>query len=409
MAFENCITEINGGYQVNFAGTPSTIYSTQEAAKSRLDKLIQEAYKKNIKSAENGGFTVKYGNNPTTMFSTREQAISYLNNQIATGGTKAAANPLLSGIVPLQEGGYEVKLKGQPTTRFTNQADAVKYYNNLVNNTFKKSIVPNPDGGFDVKPANGPTRRFSTQAQAEAFLKQELGIKEMPAAPAEVPPNGGEKGKNSGKVKQSKNVFKRFGEWVSKTWKSGAKGKAGLILGAAALVGGLVAGAIALFGGKDKKAEEVKPEETNQVTTVPEEEAAVSTVPTAPTEPAVPVEPETPKNIPVIVGNNETIETIARKYGVSVDDIKKLNADKIKHYHNSMDANDTSLYDGFEVGTQIVLPTTARVKAGGTTAADAKKAYEDAVIKQWDDFAPERLKEIASPEFQQEHKLVTVG
>lgn len=302
MAFENCITEINGGYQVNFAGTPSTMYSTPEAARSRLDKLIQEAYKNNIKPGENGGFTVKYGTNPTTMFSTRDQAISYLNNQIATGGTKAAANPVLSGIVPLEEGGYEVKLKGQPTTRFTNQADAVKYYNNLVNDTFKKSIVPNPDGGFDVKPANGPTRRFSTQAQAEAFLKQELGIKEMPAAPGEVPSNGGEKGGKSGKTKQSKNIFKRLGGWVSKTWKSGAKGKVGLLLGGAALVGGLVAGAIALFGGKDKKAEEVKTEETNPVTATPAEE---TTAPTEPAEETVPVQPEEPAYEPIVKLNED--------------------------------------------------------------------------------------------------------
>lgn len=178
--FQNCITELNGGYVVNFEGAPATMFSTPEAARARLDQLIQNAYRNNIKPGESGGYTVRYGNNPTRMFSTREQAIEFLNRQVAAGNAgRTAAQSVQSGVTALTNGGYQVNLKGTPSRMFTSEAEAIKYYNKLVQNTLATSIIENADGTFDVKAANGPTRKFTTKEQAEAFLKKELGIKDV--------------------------------------------------------------------------------------------------------------------------------------------------------------------------------------------------------------------------------------
>lgn len=273
MGFENCITETKGTYALKFGNNPTVMYSTRDAAEKRLNQLIQEAYKNNI-ATSNGTYSVKYGDNPTRMFTNRDDAIKFLNKQMSTPVTKPAQN-VLSGVSALKEGGYEVKLKGCPATRFTNEADAIKYYNKLVNETMKSSIIPNPDGGFDVKFADGPTRRFSTKEQAEKFLKKQLGIKDMP--PANVKPD-----KNTGK--QSKNIFKRFGSWVKKTWKSGAKGKAGIILAAATLgVVGLIAG-VAALNGRKKIAEAVQSEHVQEETAKTPEEQVAKTPEASPKE-----------------------------------------------------------------------------------------------------------------------------
>lgn len=104
--------------------------------------------------------------------------------------------------------------------------------------------------------------------------------------------------------KQSKNIFKRFGAWVGKTWKSGAKGKIGLILGAVTVIGGLIAGAVALSG-KDKSAQPAQPGKVQKETAQKPVTKETETQPAKKAE--VPETPQFKPQAPVDAAGNYTV------------------------------------------------------------------------------------------------------
>lgn len=314
MVLENCISQVAGGYQVKVPGSPAIICGTEEAAKAKLNELIQKAYSQHITVGENGGYYVKYGKNPSKAFSNQSDAIAYLNKTMSQPTT----NTIATGVNALENGEYEVKLKGQPMRKFSNEADAVKFYNNLVNKQLA-TISEDADGIFNVKGIDGINRKFSTKEQAEQFLKKDLGIKDVqPKNPTELIKD--KKGKGG------KGFFNKIGSYISKTWKSGAKGKVALIAGA---LTGLAAIGLAVFAGTRKsKAEEVQPEETTVTATPVADESENPTPSTAaPEETATPTKPAVPKFSTDLIDEtgNYTVQSGEGEYAIAENLLKEYN------------------------------------------------------------------------------------
>lgn len=176
--------------------------------------------------------------------------------------------------------------------------------------------------------------------------------------------------------------------------KPGVK-KTGKWAGIALVAGAAIWGLSKLFKGCSDDAAKVPP----TTPTEPEQRKTEQPIPT------VPPETEKPTVAPFmgVVHNNESIIAIAKRYGVSVEELKELNKDKIRKFHNSMDPNDNNLYDGFLVGEKLVLPANANPGDSERIPETTVKDYEDAIIRNKDKFVKERLDEIATPEFRKQN------
>lgn len=91
---------------------------------------------------------------------------------------------------------------------------------------------------------------------------------------------------------------------------------------------------------------------------------------------------EDEETVTVTVENGESLAKIAKKYGVSVQEIMDLNEKQIKYFKNATDCNDDKKYAGFLVGAKIKLPSKANMKAVEenlkTTSEQERKKYEEA-------------------------------
>ena len=203
---------------------------------------------------------------------------------------------------------------------------------------------------------------------------------------------------------------KKAGKGLGKFFK-GKKGKV-------ALVAGLALAGLALLKAcsDDKKPEApaenpepVKPTPTpaapvenpeqgeNPTPAVPVENPEEGTTP-APVQPEQPAQPVASENI---IQNGDSLEDVANRYGVTVEQLKELNADKIKHFKTA----DGKVIDGFIVGEDIKLPDgTAKVedlKTKDETVAD----YEEYLVKNFDQIPQSMWNQVCTPEFRRRHKL----
>lgn len=118
-----------------------------------------------------------------------------------------------------------------------------------------------------------------------------------------------------------------------------------------------------------------------------------------------PAEPEK-EPCKVIVQNGESLAKLSKKYGVSIDEIKRLNADKLKRFHNSYNCDDKKAYEGFLVGTEILIPDGCDKAEGNKDRIQAQKDYEKSVLRDKDKFCNERFRgQITSQAFRKQHKI----
>lgn len=145
-----------------------------------------------------------------------------------------------------------------------------------------------------------------------------------------------------------------------------------------------------------------KPIETNPTTPVgpapaePSEEA-----PAAPAQPA-PVD-ETPAAdvLENIIQNADTLEQVANRYGITVEQLKELNADKIKQFHTA----DGRVIEGFRVGEDITLPEETKKVEGLKSKDEAIADYEEYLVKNFDNIPKSMWNQVCTPEFRRKHKL----
>lgn len=185
----------------------------------------------------------------------------------------------------------------------------------------------------------------------------------------------------------------------------GKGGKIGLALGAAALIGG------AIFGlskcSDDKEAETpVTPTEPETPTTpapVEEQPTPVEETPVTPAQPEQPVEPAQPVVDATgnIVQNGDSLEEIANRYGVTVEQLKELNADKIKKFQTT----DGREIEGFLVGEDITLPEgTAKVE-GLRNKEESISDYEEYLRQNLDNIPQTMWNQLCTPEFRRKNKI----
>ena len=101
---------------------------------------------------------------------------------------------------------------------------------------------------------------------------------------------------------------------------------------------------------------------------------------------------ETPCEQTVIVQNGESLSKLAKKYGVTVQELKELNKDQLKTFYNTKNCDDSKGVQGFLVGAEIKLPCSANLEAAKNNK-DAKGAnadYTQDIIKDRDKLCDER-------------------
>lgn len=145
------------------------------------------------------------------------------------------------------------------------------------------------------------------------------------------------------------------------------------------------------------------PTEDEVPTEVPQDEIPQDAPPAATTQDETPDEKEP---CTVIVQNGESLSKLSKKYGVSIDEIKRLNADKLKRFHNSYNCDDKKVYEGFLVGTEILIPSGCENAKGNKDKIQAQKDYEKSVLRDKDKFCNERFRnEITDQSFRKQHKI----
>ena len=120
------------------------------------------------------------------------------------------------------------------------------------------------------------------------------------------------------------------------------------------------------------------------------------------------------ETVSVTVLNGESIAVIAKKYGVSVQEIMDLNQKHIKYFKSATDC-DGEKVAGFLVGAKIKLPSKANMKAVEenlkTTAEAERKKYEDSMKNLDTKLCDDRTQSyrIMDENFRKEHNIRTKG
>ena len=204
----------------------------------------------------------------------------------------------------------------------------------------------------------------------------------------------------------SKNIpWKKIGKWGA---------LAAVVLGTGALL-------LNKCSGDDKKVapvkDETKPENTKPTPGQPEkpekpvapttpEEPTTPVAPTTPEEPVAPAQPAPSDETPVavtgnIIQNGDSLEEIANRYGVTVEQLKELNADKIKKFQTT----DGREIEGFLVGEDITLPEgTAKVE-GLRNKEESISDYEEYLRQNLDNIPQTMWNQLCTPEFRRKNKI----
>ena len=120
------------------------------------------------------------------------------------------------------------------------------------------------------------------------------------------------------------------------------------------------------------------------------------------------------ETVSVTVLNGESIAVIAKKYGVSVQEIMDLNQKHIKYFKSATDC-DGEKVAGFLVGAKIKLPAKANMKAVEenlkTTSEAERKKYEDSMKNLDTKLCDDRTQSyrIMDENFRKEHNIRTKG
>lgn len=230
--------------------------------------------------------------------------------------------------------------------------------------------------------------------------------------------------------------YERFSNFKKTKGITGGLKKAGKWGAVAALAIGAGALALNFFKKDDKPAEAETPTNTE---TVPEtQETETQTTPAAPVEADEPtpvdetetsnaagavVEPgagnaaehateneagNTTGNVEnseqtseTIVQNGDTLEEVANRYGVTVEKLKELNADKIKKFRTA----DGKVIEGFRVGENISLQEDAKKVEGLKGKDEAIAEYEKELIENFENIPQAMWNQLCTPEFRKKHKL----
>ena len=175
--------------------------------------------------------------------------------------------------------------------------------------------------------------------------------------------------------------------------KNALKGKKGIAAAAALLTAGAVALVVSQCeGNKDNKAVVPTPE--------PKPDPKPAPTPEAKPEPKPEPTPE-PAASENTIQNGDSLEEVAKRYGVTVEQLKELNADKIKQFKTT----DGKVIDGFVVGESITLPDDAKTVDGLKSKEEAAKDYEDYLVDNFDKIPQSMWNQVCTPEFRQKHKL----
>lgn len=237
----------------------------------------------------------------------------------------------------------------------------------------------------ETQKGNAPVN--TPEAQASEVPKDKVKVKEARAERLRNNPELAERyekfcksAKKSAKIKG----LKKLGKWGA---------IAALAIGAGAL----------LFKAcsSDEKATPVSAEKPeDKVKTKPEQP-----VPEVPVEqPAQPEQPEQPAQ-PVatenIIQNGDSLEEVANRYGITVEQLKELNADKVKQFRTA----DGKIIDGFIVGEDITLPDDVKKVEGLRTKDESIADYEEYLVKNFDKIPQSMWNQVCTPEFRRQHKL----
>lgn len=231
----------------------------------------------------------------------------------------------------------------------------------------------------ETQKGNAPVH--TPEAQAPEVPKDKVKVKETRAE----------------RLRNNPELAERY-ERFSKVAKKSAKMKGLKKLGKWGAVAALAIGAGALLFkacSSDEKATPVpaeKPED--KVKTKPEE-----TAPVAPVE--QPEQPEQPVATENIIQNGDSLEEVANRYGVTVEQLKELNADKVKQFRTA----DGKIVDGFIVGEDITLPDDVKKVEGLRTKDESIADYEEYLVKNFDKIPQSMWNQVCTPEFRRKHKL----
>ena len=233
-------------------------------------------------------------------------------------------------------------------------------------------------------PANTPAPEApvnTPEAQASEVPKDKVKVKEARAE----------------RLRNNPELAERY-EKFCKSAKKSAKMKGLKKLGKWGAVAALAIGAGALLFkacSSDEKATPVSAEKPeDKVKTKPEE-----TAPVAPVE--QPEQPEQPVATENIIQNGDSLEEVANRYGVTVEQLKELNADKVKQFRTA----DGKIIDGFIVGEDITLPDDVKKVEGLRTKDESIADYEEYLVKNFDKIPQSMWNQVCTPEFRRQHKL----
>lgn len=233
-------------------------------------------------------------------------------------------------------------------------------------------------------PANTPapeTPVNTPEAQAPEVPKDKVKVKEARAE----------------RLRNNPELAERY-EKFCKSAKKSAKMKGLKKLGKWGAIAALAIGAGALLFkacSSDEKATPVSAEKPeDKVKTKPEE-----TAPVAPVE--QPEQPEQPVATENIIQNGDSLEEVANRYGVTVEQLKELNADKVKQFRTA----DGKIIDGFIVGEDITLPDDVKKVEGLRTKDESIADYEEYLVKNFDKIPQSMWNQVCTPEFRRQHKL----
>ena len=170
----------------------------------------------------------------------------------------------------------------------------------------------------------------------------------------------------------SKNIpWKKIGKWGA---------LAAVVLGTGALL-------LNKCSGDDKKVAPVKEQ--------PDAEKPAAEKPAAPIA-------DTPVKVEQnIIQNADTLEKVAERYGVTVEQLKELNADKIKKFHTA----DGREIEGFLVGEDITLPEGTKKVDGLRTKEEAISDYEEYLRQNLDKIPQSMWNQLCTPEFRRKNKI----